>query len=122
MTAFDINSAVAHPLSADERLHAANDATPEATRNIVMPIPADAPQPKFRHPKYGKPSATWSYRDASGALLGYVCRFDPPFPLLTGEAQATRKQIVPHTYWRGKNGPRWRWKSWPEPGPLYGLD
>src|SRR5690348_12154882 len=34
-------------------------------------------EPDHRHPKLGAPSSVWAYRDASGAVLGYVCRFDP---------------------------------------------
>ena len=42
----------------------------------VVPVPADAPPPPAEHFKLGKPSATWTYTDATGAVLGYVLRFD----------------------------------------------
>ncbi|KAF0235300.1 MAG: hypothetical protein FD177_54 [Desulfovibrionaceae bacterium] len=80
----------------------------------VLPVPDGAPAPDFNHPGHGTPSARWPYRDAESCVLGYVCRFD------TGQ---DRKEIVPHTYCQGAGGAmRWRWKGFPEPRPLYGLD
>lgn len=60
------------------------------------------------------PSARWEYRDAPGELLGYVLRFDT----------AAGKEFHPLVYTRPKAGgrPGWRWKSWPKPWPLYGLN
>ena len=81
---------------------------------LVSPIPADAPPPPNRHPRLGQPTARWTYRDAEGAPLFHVYRFDPP-----GE----RKQFNPLTLRRDAKGLRWRWKGVPEPRPLwYGLD
>jgi hypothetical protein len=82
-----------------------------AERDTWAPIlPAPHPLPEtIRHPRLGTPSATWHYRDADGALLFVVCRFDPP-----GE----RKEILPLSC--GADG--WRWRAPPEPRPLYGLD
>lgn len=67
-----------------------------------MPAPA-------AHPAHGKPSSTWTYRDAKGRPLLIVARFDLP---------GHRKEICPLTYW--PDG--WRWKSLPAPRPLYNLD
>lgn len=85
---------------------------PEAGRSIVAPVPADAPAP--REGRLGKPSATWRYTDATGALLGYVHRFD----------RDGDKQFRPQTLWRDDTAGalEWRWESWPAPRPLYGLD
>lgn len=61
---------------------AAIAATPEEDRatedasQAVLPVPADAPPPPDRHPKLGKPVATWEYRDAEGNLMFVVCRFN----------------------------------------------
>jgi putative DNA primase/helicase len=77
---------------------------------IVLPVPSDAPAPKMVHPTHGVPSASWHYRDAHGATLGYVARYDPP---------EGRKQIVP---WVWADGKGWSMKQFPEPRPLYGLD
>ena len=43
---------------------------------VLAPVPADAPAAPRAHYKLGKPTGTWTYRDASGAVLGYVMRFD----------------------------------------------
>ncbi len=78
-------------------------------------LPSATPPQSCSHPKHGRPSATWAYRDKAGALLGYACRFDPP-----GE----KKEIIPYTHGlnpaTGETG--WKWKSFPAPRPLYGLD
>ena len=81
---------------------------------IVLPVPADAPSPPAGHFKLGKPAARWTYLDATGAVLGYVLRFD------TADGE---KQFRPLTLWRPAKGgkPEWRWESWPPKRPLYGL-
>jgi hypothetical protein len=76
----------------------------------VMPIPADAPPMPSEHPKFGKSSDRWPYRDASGALLFEVWRCDP-----AGE----RKQFS-LSLWRDVAGLRWRWKAVPAPRPRGG--
>jgi Protein of unknown function (DUF3631)/Domain of unknown function (DUF6371) len=102
------------PLTSDEIAAAAADAAPRRDEGeLVTPIPADAPRPRRSHPKWGEPSKTWTYRDASGATLQIICRFDP-----VGE----RKQFAPLTLWREARGLRWRWKGLPSPRPLYGLN
>jgi putative DNA primase/helicase len=84
----------------------------------VVPVPADAPAPPGTHPKLGQPTACWTYADATGAVLGHVLRFDLPggdkqFRPLTWR----RPEADGSPMWR----PMWRWESWPEPRPLYGL-
>jgi hypothetical protein len=79
----------------------------------VTPVPADAPKPPDRHPKLGKPSAVWTYRDEDGAVSGYACRYDSK-----GE-----KQFRPLVLYRSADGTlAWRYEAWPVPRPLYGLD
>lgn len=80
----------------------------------ILPVPDDAPAPDFNHYLHGDPSATWTYRDAAGKVLFYVCRYDPP-----GE----HKQYSPVTFCQkeGKR-PLWRFKKATDPQPLYGLD
>ena len=82
---------------------------------VVMPAPADAPPPPRAHEFRGVPSATWAYRDAAGAVLGYIYRFT------TSDGG---KEITPLTLWRHSDtgALKWRWAQWPEPRPLYGLD
>jgi uncharacterized protein (DUF927 family) len=70
-----------------------------------------APRPLLevlRHRRHGVPSRVWRYRDAAGALLFAVARFD-----VDGW-----KEVLPYSC--GADG--WRWKAVPAPRPLYGLD
>jgi len=78
-----------------------------------MPVPANAPAAPARHPTLGDFTARWVYPDSKGSLLGYACRFDPP---------EGKKQFRPLTLWKSPAGAlEWRWESWPEKRPLYGL-
>jgi putative DNA primase/helicase len=81
---------------------------------LETPVPPDAPPAPERHPKLGKPSARWEYRDAAGELLGFACRFDA----------SDGKQFRPLALYAPKAGgpAQWRWEAWPAPRPLYGLD
>jgi len=61
-----------------------------AERDTWTPtLPAPHPLPeKISHSRHGTPVVTWKYRNAAGALLFAVCRFDPP---------GSRKEILPFT-------------------------
>lgn len=84
--------------------------------SAILPVPADAPQPPKAHPKHGKPSAHWKYRDKEGRLLCLVNRFEP-------KTEDERKQFCPLTFCENAEGKReWRWQGLPEPRPLYNLD
>ena len=85
---------------------------PLVQEQCLMPAPHEAHAATMRHVKLGSPSAVYAYRDRAGAVLGYICRFDTP----------EGKQILPLTYWQMEQGAGWRWKGFPEPRPLYGLD
>jgi len=78
-----------------------------------MPVPADAPPPPAEHPQGGAPNHVWTYRDAAGAVLGFVHRYD----------SAQGKEFRPLIYCRPAKGGKaaWRWQGWPTPRPLYGL-
>ncbi|MFO1430526.1 MAG: DUF927 domain-containing protein [Candidatus Competibacteraceae bacterium] len=79
----------------------------------VVPVPDDAPPAPSRHSKHGPPSSRWDYRDPTGAVLCYVCRFET----------STGKQFAPQTYCQSPDGRReWRWQSLPAPRPLYHAD
>lgn len=80
---------------------------------VESPVPADAPATPMAHHNLGKPVASWTYRDAYGAVLFHVWRFEP---------RGERKQIRPLSLWRDAKGLRWRWAAVPAPRPLYGLD
>ncbi len=93
---------------------AAKPRAAESDWRLVAPVPPDAPAAPDRHPKLGKPSARWEYRDAAGELLGFACRFDG----------RDGKQFRPLAFYRPKDGGAalWRWEAWPAPRPLFGLD
>lgn len=81
----------------------------------VLPAPEDAPALPRAHPVLGLPERVWTYRDAAGQVMGYVYRFR------TSEGG---KEVLPLVWARHvKSGKtEWRWLSWAEPRPLYGLD
>ena len=82
----------------------------------LLPVPDGAPQPYAQHPKHGKPSMRWEYRNEAGRLLCLVYRFEP-------KDDGERKQFLPLTYCEDEIGKRaWRWQGLPEPRPLYRLD
>lgn len=60
-------------------------------------------------------SRRWAYRDATGNLIGYVCRFELP---------GGGKDLIPQSWCvSSKTGEmRWRWQSFAKPRPLYGLE
>jgi putative DNA primase/helicase len=82
-------------------------------RVLVLPVPKGTPRPPAVHPTLGKPSTIWTYRGASGGILGYALRFDTQ----------DGKQFRPLTCWRPTPGGalEWRWEAWPSKRPLYGL-
>ena len=99
------------PLSTEPaaRQRECNDSRPRP----VVPVPPAAPDATFRHREHGEPSQVWAYRDAVGALLGYVCRF---------EGTDGGKEILPRTYCEANGERAWHWHGWDTPRPLYGLD
>lgn len=84
-----------------------------ATGEWVAPVPDDAPQPRAKHRDKGHVSASWAYRDGTGRVLHWVCRFD----LADGG-----KDVLPQTLWRNGARLEWHWKAAPVPRPLYRLD
>jgi hypothetical protein len=81
----------------------------------VLPVPAGAPAPPTEQKQRGRPSRIETYRDTAGLLLGHVWRFD------RGDGG---KDFVWLTWCRHTDTgrERWRWKGFPQPRPLYGLD
>lgn len=83
----------------------------------VLPVPDDAPPPPAAHPKRGKASIRYHYRDAAGRLLFVVARFDAAPPTHPG------KDFRQLCWCRGAGGrSTWRWQAPPVPRPLYRLD
>ncbi len=62
----------------------------------------------YRHPKWGRPSQLWPYRNADGELACYVARWDRP-----GGGKEIRPLVL-------RDG-RWRQKGIDGPRPLYNL-
>jgi len=80
----------------------------------IIPVPDNTPPAPARHPYRGEPSGRWTYRNADGRPLGQVWRFD---------RGGDDKEFYPLTFCERGGGRReWRWKGWPVPRPLYGLD
>lgn len=92
-------------------------ADPSADFVSVTPVPPDAPTPPRRHPRaeFGVPSRMEAYYGPDRALLGFQCRFD--------RADGS-KAFQPLTLFRetATGALKWKWKGWPDPRPLYGLD
>lgn len=102
------------PLSYDER--EAAPAPPSSTLDgwdVISPVPDDAPRTIPLH-RLGKPSGKWAYRNETEELLFVVCRFDK------GDDD---KDVLPLTFCQDAHGNQeWRWRGYPPPRPLYGLD
>jgi putative DNA primase/helicase len=90
-----------------------NSDAPQDDVVLISPVPIEAPELPATHPTYGSPAGGWAYRDAAGAILYWVFRFDPP---------GIRKQFSPLTLWRKGERLFWEWKNVPAPRPLYALD
>lgn len=94
----------------------------------ITPVPADAPKPpvlawvRCSDGTWREVPANnmWAYRDANGALLGYIQRFDIP----AHEDKPAGKEIRPLTYCRNNvtGELAWRRRHFPQPRPLFGLD
>jgi predicted P-loop ATPase len=88
---------------------------PDPIWTPVLTAPADAPEPPKAHVKRGLPEMTWCYRDAAGAVLGYVYRF---------RTSDGGKDTIPLAWARCEDTgvEQWHWISFAKPRPLYGLD
>jgi putative DNA primase/helicase len=88
-----------------------------ARPKLIVPVPADATKPTFKHWQYGMPTATWAYRDAQGRIMLYACRYDPP---------DERKQVLPYAWAFDPKKDRHQWMhrgfTGKDKRPLYGLD
>ena len=87
----------------------------------MFDVPGHAPTPPdaFRRKDEGQwitsaLAGRWTYKGSQGGTLFHACRFEHP---------DGSKEIIPQTYCYTLDGKEdWRWKSYPEPRPLYGLD
>ncbi len=81
---------------------------------LVFPVPEGALPVPTAFGQRGVPSYTWTYKDAHGAVLCKILRFDLP---------DGKKDIVPLTYHVDSNGRAfWKPKGLPDNRPLYNLD
>jgi predicted P-loop ATPase len=73
------------------------------------------PEPPKAHVKRGLPEMTWCYRNAAGAVMGYVYRF---------RTSDGGKDTIPLSWARCEETgvEEWHWISFAKPRPLYGLD
>lgn len=86
-----------------------------STWSPILPVPDDVKPAPVAHPVRGAFEARWEYKDAEGRLLGYIYRF---------KTSGGGKEIIPCCWARDSksNVTDWRWLSFPEPRPLYGLE
>jgi hypothetical protein len=71
----------------------------------------------FHHWKLGVPSAKWAYRDETGNILGYICRFDED---TNGSKRGKEYRPLVRVVDDYVNVTL-EWKGFPEPRPLYNL-
>ncbi|MGO4521145.1 VapE domain-containing protein [Dyella sp. 2RAF44] len=97
---------------ADNKVDSIADAQPRP----VIPAPPGVPACDPTHYRFGKPVASWTYRNADGAVMLHVARYEP---------EGMRKQLVPWSWCEKPEG----YAMWMARGvtgdmkrPLYGLD
>jgi len=83
------------PLPAGKGTAGAVGAAVRPERAPIVPVPADAPQCAWRHPKHGAPVAMWPYHDADGRLVRYAARVE-----YHGAGGERKKDVLPITYCR----------------------
>lgn len=95
---------------------------PQNRARAIWPVPSSAPPPPRTDKGRKGPvkpwplTGTWTYLDASGAVMGYVSRYD-----VTDANGITKKQILPLHYFGRSSG--WRFKGHGHDNdPIYGLD
>ncbi len=101
-----------NPITSDERKVAATS-LPE--KRFVLPVPLDAPPVSTISNRHGRASGCWTYRNAEGAILFHVLRFDQI---------GKRKEIIPYGFGTvGVASARWL-EGLPSPDrrPIYQLD
>ena len=107
-----LGAEAATPLTAEE--FAALGQHERTDCECIMPVPSNTGIPAFKLPGRGDPDHRYTYKNAAGAVLGYVLRWNAN--------AGAEKEIRPATYWRNGSGKgSWRLKAWPGLRPLYGL-
>lgn len=104
----DITTPVAPPALPKEK-----DKSESPWRPII-PAPAEAMPFPVAHPVRGRSDSFWVYKDVDNEIIGVVYRFTKSdggkevLPCVYAEHSVTKKR-------------EWRWLSFPEPRPLYGM-
>jgi hypothetical protein len=98
----------------------------------IIAVPDNAPPPPGSHPDLGPVTKRWPYRNGTGEVVSYVCRFDPnpiweetfkESPKHRQIEKPTTKTFRPQTYWRSEDGVvRWAWVAPKSDIPLYNSD
>ena len=100
------------PFTAQERARIGLRDDDEA--GIILPVPPSAGRLSFKH-EGRDPDHCYTYRDATGGVLGDIFRCNA--------YNGCGKHFQPATFWKGANGKgAWQHKSWPSPRPLFGLN
>jgi hypothetical protein len=98
-----------------------NRVSTPATKTTPNIPPDNFPEPDesfFVHPKHGKPSQIYCYRDLQGQIIGYIGRYDTP-------DQGRTKHFCPFSFTRDAQGrPIWTKsaKGWNGVAPIFGLE
>jgi putative DNA primase/helicase len=81
----------------------------------VIPIPEGTPEARFSHYARGDPLRIFTYRNAAGQLLGYVCRFM--------RSSGGVQQLTLTWCWNKEEDKfAWRWMQFPKLRPMYGAE
>lgn len=89
----------------------------------IAPVPSSAPSPSFEHYRLGMPTAYWTYRDATGGVVGYVCRFEYVKETDQETGGITLgKDVLPLCYATDGTRNEWRFMGFNKPRSLYNLD
>jgi hypothetical protein len=104
------------PLPASGRAAARPGEAARSKPAPIVPVPADAPECAWRHPKHGPPVAKWPYHDGGGRLVAYAARVE-----FVGTDGKRGKEVLPISYCRiGGERCAWRARALPAPRPLSG--
>lgn len=80
----------------------------------ILPVPEDAPPPRFSHHVRGDPRRIFHYRDPEGRTLGYVCSF---------LRSAGGTQLLTLTWCLHEDESRaWQWIQFPSLRPMFGAE
>lgn len=81
----------------------------------ILPVPEGTAAARFSHPNRGDPSRIFEYRDMSGAVLGYMCRFIKS----TGGAIDLARTFCVN---EADQSTAWRWIQFTKLRPMYGAE